>query len=81
MEIGTPFIIEAEEFENHSVVAEDETQNKLPFEFSRTRTWNESLYNPEIGSGHSITALTKEISEIKELVRDIKNILKETFEL
>ena len=81
MEIGKPFIIESEEFENHSENNEGVTQDKLPFEFSRTRMWNENFYSPEIGNGHSIAALKEELTDIKNLINDIKNILRETFEL
>ena len=87
MEIGTPFIVDNSdrEFENHiensSDIANAEKTNSpfgesLPFEFSRTRMWNESLYSPEIGGGHSIAVLEKELGEIKTLITDIKDILK-----
>jgi len=81
MEIGKPFIIESAEFENHSAVSENDAQDKLPFEFIRTRMWSENFCSPEISGEHSIAALEKELCDIKELVRDIRNILKETFEL
>ena len=53
----------------------------VPFEFSRSRMWSENFYSPEIGAGHSITTLEKELCEIKQLVKDIKNILKDLFEI
>lgn len=85
MTVGTPFIIDnpTEEFENHSRTEKGETGSpkELPFEFSRTRMWNESLYSPEIGGGHSIASLEKELGEIKLLITDIKNILKDIFEV
>ncbi|MBE6879059.1 MAG: hypothetical protein E7488_07870 [Ruminococcaceae bacterium] len=92
MEIGTPFIIDNPdgEFENHidrnSAKTGTDTGNKfsddsLPFEFSRTRMWNENFYSPEIGNGHSIAALDKELKDIKMLISDIKNILTDIFEI
>ena len=92
MEIGTPFIVDSSdrEFENHiensSDIANAEKTNSpfgesLPFEFSRTRMWNENFYSPEIGCGHSIAALGKELEDIKALVADIRDILKDLFEI
>ena len=92
MEIGTPFIVDNSdrEFENHiensSDIANAENTNNpfgesLPFEFSRTRMWNENFYRPEIGCGHSIAALGKELEDIKALVADIRDILKDLFEI
>lgn len=81
MKTETPFVIENEEFENHMVFSDSDTSDKLPFEFSRSRMWNESFYSPEIGNGHSITVLSKELAEIKELIGDIKNLLKDIFEI
>lgn len=85
MEIGTPFIIDNthEEFENHTDggSTKDSAQNPLPFEFSRTRMWNENFYSPEIGCGHSIAALGKELGEIRILLSDIKDMLSDIFEL
>lgn len=80
MKTETPFVIENEEFENHMVFSDD-TSDSLPFEFSRSRMWNESFYSPEIGNGHSITVLSKELAEIKELIGDIKKLLKDIFEI
>jgi len=92
MDIGTPFIIDNPdgEFENHigkgsAKAAPDSANNSsdcsLPFEFSRTRMWSENFYSPEIGNGHSIAALGKELEEIKVLISDIKNILMDIFEI
>ena len=84
MEIGTPFIIDntPEEFENHTDSSTNNSaQNPFPFEFSRTRMWNESFYSPEIGCGHSIAALGKELGEIRILLSDIKDMLSDIFEL
>ena len=92
MEIGTPFIIDNthEEFENHientsgkanAGKANNPFSESLPFEFSRTRMWNENFYSPEIGCGHSIAALGKELGEIRILLSDIKDILSDIFEL
>ena len=53
----------------------------IPFEFSRSRMWSENFYSPEIGAGHSIATLEKELCEIKQLVSDIKDILKNLFEI
>ncbi len=82
MEIGTPFIIDNTdgEFENHADTGNC-TQQPLPFEFSRTRMWSENFYSPEIGNGHSIAALGKELEDIKVLISDIKNILCDIFEI
>ncbi|MBR6519203.1 MAG: hypothetical protein IKT63_05980 [Oscillospiraceae bacterium] len=92
MEIGTPFIIDNSdrEFENHIENTSDRTNaerannpfsESLPFEFSRTRMWNENFYSPEIGCGHSIAALGKELGEIRILLSDIKDMLSDIFEL
>lgn len=89
MEIGTPFIIECpeEEFENHidtgtkNTDTVNLTDEELPFRFSRTRMWSENFYSPEIGNGHSIAALGKEMEDVKQLLGEIRDILKGIFEL
>ena len=53
----------------------------VPFEFSRSRMWSENFYSPEIGCGHSIAALGKELGEIRILLSDIKDMLSDIFEL
>ena len=53
----------------------------VPFEFSRSRMWSENFYSPEIGAGHSIASLEKELCEIKQLIADIKDMLKNLFEI
>ncbi|MBQ9844873.1 MAG: hypothetical protein IJO54_02185 [Oscillospiraceae bacterium] len=63
------------------IIKDTTSDSPLPFEFSRTRMWNENFYSPEIGNGHSIAALHSELNEIKELIGEIKDILKEIFEL
>ena len=82
MEIGTPFILNiADEIPENHISDDNIFNDKLPFEFCRSRMWSENFFSPEIGSGHSIASLEKELCEIKQLVTDIKNILKDLFEL
>ena len=83
MDNRTPFILNDEDtdFENHCRDGSESSDNTAPFSFSRTRMWNESLYSPEIGGGHSIAVLEKELGEIKTLITDIKDILKDIFEI
>ena len=78
---NTPFLIEKEEFENHSVTDSCDGTDKLPFEFSRSRMWSENFYSPEMGNGHSIAALHRELEQIKLLTGEIKDILKDIFEI
>lgn len=84
MEIGTPFIIDiADDIPpNHSYDEKEAAgDTAVPFEFSRSRLWSESVTAAEIKGTENTFCLEKEIGEIKQLIADIKNVLNDIFEL
>lgn len=76
MKCDKPFIIPQEDFENY---AENENGD-VSFNYSKTNIWSNSFLSPEIPTENVTQDILSQLGEIKELITDIKNILKDMFE-
>ena len=76
MKYGTPFVIDTsvDELENHSIC---NTDSDSTFNWQKTNVWNSSFNSPEISCDFEL--LHNDIKEIKQLICDIKECLKEFF--
>ena len=80
MKHDKPFLIDADgqEFENH--ISEKESENDYPFEFSRSNVWDQNFFAPE-NSNISFDTVYSQLNEIKLLLKDIKAVLSDIFEI
>jgi len=75
MEIGTPFVLEADkDFKEYSA---EGTQSGGTLRYSKTNIWNSSFESPEISCDFNL--LHQDLMEIKSLICDIKDCLKDFF--
>ena len=73
MKCGEPFAVDVSDAD---FCSDTENQNN-EYSFCRTNIWNSSFDNPEIHCDFAV--LHSDLTEIKELVREIGGILKEYF--
>ena len=62
--------------ENH--IHTEDNAASFPFEFSHTNVWNQSFLPPE-NCNTSFEPLYIELADIKQLLNEIRDFLKETF--